>query len=321
MAVKFGTFVAQGWMQELTGIDDAVEQYETMSASAQEAERSGFDSVWVYDHFHTVPQPTQKATFEAWTAMAGLARDTRTVSLGQMCTCNSYRPPSLLAKMSSCIDAMSNGRLIMGIGAGWYEHEYNAYGYEFGTMPDRLRMLRESVRVLKAMWTEDEARYEGRFYQVRGAINQPKPVQQPHIPLWIAGGGEQVTLKLVAKEGDACNIGGDLETARRKLAILRQHCEAAGRDYDSIVKSTNMHVYLGDEPEVERLIKHVADRTGTSVEAVAGSVTARGSGQAIADRIKAYQELGFDYFILVVPDRQVPGAIARVAEEIVSKVS
>lgn len=319
MAVRFGTFVAQGWMQELTGIDDPAEQYETLARSAQEAEGAGFDSVWVYDHFHTVPQPTIKATFEAWTAMAGLARDTKTVRLGQMCTCNGYRPPSLLAKMSSCIDAMSHGRLIMGIGAGWYEHEFNAYGYEFGTMPDRLRMLRESVKVLKAMWTEEEARFEGRFYHLRGAINEPKPVQKPHIPLWIAGGGEKVTLKLVAAEGDACNIGGDLETVTRKLEILRRHCAEAGRDYDSIIKSTNLAAVLGDEAEVERVTRKVGERTGLTGDQARANLTVGGTAGEIADAIKRRVELGFDYIIINVPNREEPGAIARMGEEVIGR--
>src|SRR2546426_331543 len=138
--------------------------------------------------------------------MAALAGDPTSIRLGQMVTCNSYRPPSLLAKMASCIDVMSRGRLILGIGAGWYQHEYEAYGYEYPETPDRLRMLRESLQVIKAMWTEDEATFDGRFYKLRGAINEPKPVQKPHPPIWIGGGGEKGTLKLVAQHGDAERI-------------------------------------------------------------------------------------------------------------------
>src|SRR5438477_12885781 len=128
---------------DLADIRDPVEKFETMSRCAREAEQAGFDGVWVYDHFHTVPTPQRESVFECWTSMAALARDTSTIRLGEMVTCNSYRPPSLLAKMASCIDVMSHGRLIFGIGSGWYRHEYHAYGYEDHDTPERLRLRRE----------------------------------------------------------------------------------------------------------------------------------------------------------------------------------
>src|SRR5437868_2019409 len=188
--MDFGVIVPQGWRLDLVGITDPTEAYETMTRVAQEADALGYHSIWLYDHFHTIPTPMQEITFECWTSIAALARDTTRVRLGQMVTCNSYRPPALLAKMSSCIDVISNGRLIVGMGAGWYQHEYEAYGYEYGDMPERLRQLGEAVQVLKAMWTQDRARFEGRYYRLRGAINEPKPLQKPHPPLWIGGGGE-----------------------------------------------------------------------------------------------------------------------------------
>ena len=179
-----------------------------------------------------------------------------------MVTCNSYRPPSLLAKMASGIDVMSRGRLILGIGAGWYQHEYEAYGYEYPETPDRLRMLRESLQVIKAMWTQDEATFDGRYYKVRGAINEPKPVQKPHPSIWIGGGGERVTLKLVAQYGDACNFNADVETVRHKLDVLREHCESVGRDYDSVLKTLEFYTILGDSREIDRVVKDTARRTG-----------------------------------------------------------
>src|SRR5205809_6851082 len=164
---------------DLAGVRDPVEKYETMSRCALEAESAGFDAVWVYDHFHTVPEPRLESVFEAWTSMAALARDTSTIRLGQMVTCNGYRPPSLLAKMASCIDVMSHGRLILGICAGWYEHEYRAYGYEYPETPERLRLLREALQVIKARWRKGEAIIDGSFYTVRRATDQPNPVQRP----------------------------------------------------------------------------------------------------------------------------------------------
>src|ERR1700682_139785 len=228
MAMDYRIFFPQGWRMDLVGITDPIEAYEAMTRVAQEAEELNFHSIWLYDHFHTVPTPTQEVTFECWTSTAALARDTKRVRIGQMVTCNGYRNPALLAKMASTVDVLSHGRLDFGIGAGWYEHEFRAYGYDYPDAPERLRYLREAVQVIRAMWTQEEAVFEGKYYQVRGAINQPKGVQKPHITMLIAGGGENVTLKLVAQYGDACNINGDLATLERKFAILRDHCENVG---------------------------------------------------------------------------------------------
>lgn len=317
--LAFGTFVPQGWRMELADVDDPVAQYETLTRCAQEAESAGFDSVWVYDHFHTVPVPSQQPTFEAWTAMAGLARDTHRVRLGQMVTCNAYRPPTLLAKMASCVDVMSRGRLIVGIGAGWYEHEFKAYGYEFGEMPDRLRHLGDAVQVLKAMWSEEEARFEGRHHSVRGAINLPKPVQSPHPPLWIGGGGERVTLKLVARHGDACNFGGDADTVARKMGALRGHCEAAGRDFDQVLKTTNMAVILGSPSEVDMAVRAVARRSGVTEEVVrAGHVC--GGADEVAAAIRERRRQGFGYVIFFLPEMAAGGVIRRLWEEVLKKL-
>src|SRR3981081_2191747 len=246
MAVQFGLLVPQGWRMDLVGIADPVEAYETMTRVALEAEALGFASIWLFDHFHTVPKPTQEVTFECWTSTAALARDTRRVRIGQMVTCNGYRNPALLAKMASTVDVLSHGRLDFGIGAGWYEQEFRAYGYDYPEAPDRLRHLREAVQVILAMWTQEEAVFEGKYYQVRGAINEPKGVQKPHPPLWIGGSGEKGTLKLVAKYGDACNISVGVDPAAYKLKYdaLRGHCDNLGRDYNSIIKSAHLFMTL-----------------------------------------------------------------------------
>jgi F420-dependent oxidoreductase-like protein len=234
MTMQFGLSLPQGWAMELANIKDPIQAYEAMTGVAQAADELGFASVWLVDHFHTIPHPSQEITFECWTTTAALARDTQRVRVGQMVTCNGYRNPALLAKMAGTVDVLSHGRLNFGIGAGWYEHEYRAYGYDYPDAPDRLRRLREAVQVILAMWTQEEAIFEGKYYQVHGAINQPKGVQKPHIPLLIGGGGEKITLKLVAQYGDACSVNGDWEMIKHKFAVLKQHCEAVGRDYESI---------------------------------------------------------------------------------------
>src|SRR5262245_13879179 len=305
---------------DLLDIADPVEQYEPMSRCAQEAERAGFDGVFLYDHFHTVPEPTLEAVFECWTSMAALARDTRTIRLGQMVTCNSYRPPSLLAKMASGIDVMSHGRLILGIGAGWYDHEYLAYGYQYPDTPERLRMLRESLQIIKAMWTEDAATFEGERYRVRGAINEPKPVQKPHPPIWIGGAGEKVTLKLVAQYGDACNVREDVATTRHKLDVLRQHCEAVGRDYDSVLKTAEFYAILGDGKETERVVRDTARRTRKDEAFVRTWQDWIGDADYIANTMGDYAEAGIEYFIVNLPNAAEEGALTRFAEEVLPKL-
>jgi F420-dependent oxidoreductase-like protein len=314
--VKVGVFVPQGWRMDLVDVPDPIEKYETMSRCAQEAERAGYDALFLYDHFHTVPDPHLEAVFECWTSMAALARDTKTIRLGQMVTCNSYRPPSLLAKMASGIDVISHGRLILGIGAGWYDHEYRAYGYEYPETPERLRMLREALQVIKAMWTQDEATFEGGYYKIRGAINEPKPVQKPHPPIWIGGGGEKVTLKLVAQHGDACNLRADLDTVRHKLGVLREHCESVGRDYDSVLKTAEFYCILGDEREVARVVKDTARRTGRDEAFIREWHDFIGDPDHIAGVMGEYAEAGIEYFIVNLPNAYEGGVISRFAEEI-----
>jgi F420-dependent oxidoreductase-like protein len=314
--LKFGVFLPQGWRMDLADIRDPVEKYETMSRSAKEAEQAGFDGVWLYDHFHTVPTPQLEAVFECWTSMAALARDTSTIRLGQMVTCNSYRPPSLLAKMASCIDVMSHGRLILGIGAGWYQHEYEAYGYEYPDTPDRLRMLRESLQVIKAMWTQAEATFDGRFYKIRGAINEPKPVQKPHPPIWIGGGGEKVTLKLVAQYGDACNFNADVATVQHKLEVLREHCATVGRDYDSILKTLEFYTILGDQREIDRVVADHARRTGEDESYIRSWHPLHGDADRIAEIVNEYAALGIEYFIVNLPNAAEGGVFSRFAEEV-----
>jgi F420-dependent oxidoreductase-like protein len=249
MALQFGISLPQGWAMELASIKDPVEAYEAMTRVAQTADELGFVSAWLVDHFHTIPRPSQEITFECWTTTAAVARDTSRIRIGQMVTCNGYRNPALLAKMASTVDVLSHGRLNFGIGAGWHEHEYRGYGYDYPDAPTRLRHLREAVQVIRAMWTQEEASFEGKYYHVRGAINQPKGVQKPHIPMLIGGSGEQVTLKLVAQYGDACNVNGDLATIQRKFAVLKQHCENVGRDYENIHRTITGFCSIGETDE------------------------------------------------------------------------
>jgi alkanesulfonate monooxygenase SsuD/methylene tetrahydromethanopterin reductase-like flavin-dependent oxidoreductase (luciferase family) len=218
--------------------------------------------------------------------------------------------------MASCIDVMSHGRLILGIGAGWYQHEYEAFGYEYPDTPERLRMLGEALQVIKAMWTQDEATFEGRYYRIRGAINEPKPVQKPHPPIWIGGAGEKVTLKLVARYGDACNLRADLDTVRHKLEVLRGHCERVGRDYDSVLKTAEFYALFGDRAEVDRVVRDTARRTGRDEAFVRTWHEFIGDADQIAETIREYADAGIEYFIVNLPNAAEAGVLSRFAEEV-----
>ena len=297
MFLKFGVSLPQGWNMELAGIMDPIEAYEVMTRVAQTADEVDFASAWLVDHFHTTPRPSQEVTFECWTTTAALARDTRRIRIGQTVTCNGYRNPALLAKMASTVDVLSHGRLNFGIGAGWHEHEYRGYGYDYPDTAERMRRLGEAVQVILAMWTQEEAVFEGKYYQVRGAINQPKGVQQPHIPFLIGGGGEKVTLKLVAQYADACNVFGDLETIKHKFAVLKAHCEAVGRDYESIHRTAGAFCCIGETDEQARA-KFPASLLGRPV--AAGALI--GSPKTIRQRLAELEAIGVQEVILGFPD-------------------
>ncbi len=323
VTLKFGVFVPQGWRLDLIDIPDSVEKYEAMTSVATEAEKLGFDSIWVYDHFHTVPTPELESNFECWMTTAALARDTSSIRIGQMVTCNGYRNPALLAKMASTVDVLSGGRLDFGIGAGWYEHEYLAYGYAYPEAPERLRMLGEALQVIRAMWTEPYATFEGKYYQVRRAINEPKGVQKPHPPLWIGGSGERVTLKLVARYGDACNIESlDPQVHSHKFNVLHQHCENVGRDYDTIIKSAGLSIALA---RVNQDPAHVTERVRTQIGKQTGTTMTLdefskhnliGTPQHVIDTIGSLADAGVDYVIVYLFDVVHLDVLQLFAEEV-----
>src|SRR5436190_8454583 len=242
--MRFGMFVPQGWRHDLVGIEPA-DQWDVMKGLAQHADAGPWESIWVYDHFHTVPLPTDQATHEAWSLMSAFGAVTERVRLGQMCTCMSYRNPAYLAKVAATADIISGGRVEMGIGAGWYEHEWRAYGYGFPPAPVRLGMLDEGVQIMRQAWTEGRATLHGKHYDVDGAIVQPLPLQEGGIPLWIAGGGEKVTLRIAARYARYTNFDGTLEGFVRKSDLLAGHCRDVGTEFDAITRSANYNVAVG----------------------------------------------------------------------------
>ena len=305
-------FIPQGWRHDLVGIDPA-EQWSVMNGLAAHADAGPWESIWVFDHFHTVPVPSEEATHEAWTLMAAFAASTSRVQLGQMCTCMSYRNPAYLAKIAATVDIISGGRAQMGIGGGWYEHEWRAYGYGFPSVGDRLGRLREGLEIMRQAWTTGVASLDGKYYQVDGAIVRPLPLQEGGLPIWVAGGGEKVTLRIAAEYANYTNFGGSPAEFDAKSAILREHCDAAGTDFDAIVRSANYNTIVGatqaevveriDRVEarvtpylgVERAAAYVADyRNGTALGV--------GTPEQLVERFSDMAQRGLGYQIHYFPE-------------------
>ena len=310
--MRFGIFIPQGWRHDLVDIDPS-EHWQTMKRLAQAAEGGPWESLWVYDHFHTVPVPTDEATHEAWTLMSAFAASTERIRLGQMCTCMGYRNPAQLAKIAATVDHVSAGRLEMGIGGGWYEHEWRAYGYGFPEIKDRLGMLREGVEIFRQAWEHGVASLDGTHYQVDGAIVRPLPIQVGGPPIWVAGGGEQVTLKIAAQYAKYTNfMAADLAVWQRKSELLKGHCDALGTDFDAITRSANWNTMIG-ETEADATAKldaHIARVTPYIGEVAAAGLRKQfaggeglfGTPEQVVETLKTREAAGLGYSIHYFPD-------------------
>jgi F420-dependent oxidoreductase-like protein len=228
--MQVGLMAPQGWKGEYDGWDAAAAWARTI-ALAKQAEALGFESLWAFDHFHTVPVPTDEMTLESFSMVAALAMVTSRVRLGHMVVCTWFRNPALTAKMSSTIDVISGGRFELGIGAGWKEDEWRAYGYGFPTLHERLAVLGDHLEVIRRMLEPGRATYDGEHAHVAGAINEPKGLQKPRIPIIVGGNGRNVTFRYAARFADELNlVFQDPEGVAELLPIVRQRCEEEGRD-------------------------------------------------------------------------------------------
>jgi len=309
--MRFGLFIPQGWRHDLVDIDPA-EQWTVMRDLARAADAGPWESLWVYNHFHTLPVPTDEATHEAWTLMAAFAASTGRIRLGQMCTCMSYRNPAYLAKVAATVDHVSGGRLEFGTGGGWYEHEWRAYGYGFPPVAERLARLREGVEIMHQAWTTGTVTLAGKHYQVDGAIVQPLPRQAGGIPIWVAGGGEKVTLRIAAKYADYTNFPCDPETFARKSEILRGHCDDLGTDFDVITRSSEFHTIIGaTEAEVAERRRAIEARllpvlgeanTARALAPFDGPQGLVGTPEQVCEKLVTSRELGMGYALNYFPE-------------------
>ena len=241
--MKIGAIVPQGWTGEYDGWD-ALDAWRRTTEVARQADRLGFESIWLFDHFHTVPRPTDEITFESFTSLAALAALTDRVRLGHIVICTAFRNPALTAKMISTMDSISGGRMELGIGAGWKRDEWLAYGYGFPETKERLARLGDDLGVITAMLAGDKhqhATYEGQLARVKDAINVPKPIQRPRVPIMVGGNGPNVTWRLAARHADELNLDGmtPAEVADA-LPVIAGRCEEIDRDPASLAVSVHV---------------------------------------------------------------------------------
>lgn len=272
---------------------DPYEMFQGVKDKALWCEAHGFAWFSVMDHLIQIPGvgAADEPFMEGWTVIAALAAVTQRIRLATLVTSVAYRNPALLAKMAAGIDVISRGRLTFGFGAGWNQQEYVQYGYPFPEKPStRISQMAEAVRLIKLMWTEPRATFHGKYFHVDDAMLEPKPVQKPHPPIMIGGGGEQLTLKILAREGDACNFFGDPATVKHKLEVLRAHCEAIGRDFETIERTILTSLLLArDEPALN--VKKERLKLG----AIRGNVMT--VNQAV-DLFGMYQDVGVQMCIM-----------------------
>ncbi len=270
------------------------------------AENTGFDSFWVMDHFHQIKfvGSPDEPMLESWTTISALAGMTTKIKLGTLVTGIVYRHPAILAKISATLDVLSKGRLFMGIGAAWNQEESFAYGIPFPPTKERLLRLEEVIQIILKMWTKSTATFNGKYYQIKDAYCNPKPIQKPHPPIMVGGGGERNTLRIVAKYADACNLFGSIETIKRKLSILKEHCKNVGRDYDSILKTKLGIVLIDNDKEV--LNKSVNELFKGMPNEQIREFVIYGTQEEVLREMESFENAGIEYFIVDLdPSREL----------------
>src|SRR5262245_3293701 len=303
--------------------------FERVADLAVAAEESGFDSVYVMDHFFQLPllgEPDQPM-FECYTVLSALAARTRTVKLGAMVGGVTYRNPGLLAKEVTALDVISQGRAIWAIGAAWYQLEHEALGFEFGTFTERFEKLEEALQIVKSMFVNDTTTFEGKWYSVKDAFTVPKPVTPGGPPVLIGGSGERKTLRLVAQYADACNVFGDPPQVRHLMEVLDGHCERLGRDPSTITRTRLGTLVLGSSHEdaLARRDAMLAAR-GVQWETLPDDVKADlsvrftvGDADEVGEQVRAYLDAGLDGVIWNMPTVYVLDDVAY-AGEVLGKI-
>ncbi len=290
-------------------------QWPALLAAGVRADELGYDSLWTWDHVYPIVGDSHGPNFEGWLTITAWAQATKRVRIGLMVGANTFRNPALTAKMATTLDHISGGRAILGIGGAWFEEEHQDFGIDFGSgFPERLRWLGEALPIMRGMFDGTEPTAAGPHYKSQNTRNDPLPIQK-HLPICIGGGGEQVTLKLVAKYGDMNNVGGGVEGVRHKESVLLQHCETVGRDPAEIERTTGVGtVFIRDNrAEAERLYKEAFDRNRIAVPWADQPV---GTPEDVAEKIAPYLDLGYKHLIAGIPANYDEESMTRFATEV-----
>jgi alkanesulfonate monooxygenase SsuD/methylene tetrahydromethanopterin reductase-like flavin-dependent oxidoreductase (luciferase family) len=300
-SVKIGLTLPQGWLDEFP-TDNPYEKFLFSKNVALTAEKLGFDAGYVYDHF--VPHPADirtKTFFEDYTLLSAISSITSKLRIGQVVTCNSYRHPSLLAKMTSTLDAVSNGRLEFGIGAGWYGYEYNSYGYKFDDPVTRIEQLDESITIIKKMWQNQKSSFKGKHYSIKNAICNPKPIQKPHPPIMVGGAGKRL-MKVAARHATRYNHPfGTPDILDEKIKLLRENCKLIKRNHEEIENSVLLRVLIGkDKDDVKDIVFRLKKKNESIAEFIMRSQDsiALGTPDEVSNHMQQYVKIGINYFIV-----------------------
>jgi alkanesulfonate monooxygenase SsuD/methylene tetrahydromethanopterin reductase-like flavin-dependent oxidoreductase (luciferase family) len=295
--IKFGIVIPQGWRNDLVG-NSSFAQFKYARDIAIEAEKNGFDSAYAYDHF--IPHyryPKTGNFFECFTLLSALSTQLKTMNIGQIVTCNSYRNPALLAKMIATLDVITNGRTELGIGAGWFEEEYISYGYQYLSDAVRIMQLEESIQIIKKLWTQNISNFQGKYYSVNNAVSYPKPVQKPYPIIMVGGSGEKYLLKVAAKYADRYNLYfGAPEEMKRKIMILKGYNSQNRKIEYSIVLPC---LIIQEQEQIKKIMKKMGKQKMTVAEfkkSIAGGLTV-GTVEDVVEGISQYLSIGVNHFI------------------------
>jgi len=294
--------------------------FETVATAARTAEESGFDAVFVMDHFYQIGFVGQSGEpmLEAYTLLGALAACTTSVRLGTLVTGVTYRNPAMLAKMVTTLDVISGGRALLGIGAAWNDEEHAGYGFDFPPVAERMDRLEEALEICRAMFAGGRPSFAGRHYRIADAYNEPPPLSSP-LPILVGGGGERRTLRLAARYADITNFFGDPATVRAKLGILRAHCEREGRDPAELTNTTLLTVVIGATgADAERKGAEIRARRGLD-EATYHATHIAGDPGQVGDQLAAYFDAGLDGVIVNVPDAHDPETVALVGRTLTER--
>lgn len=308
-----------GYQQPGHAFEGTKNSFSNVSKIARECEDQGYDSFWLMDHLVQISR-VGKITdpiLEPYTALSGIAPLTTKIKIGTLCTCNVFRSPALIAKMGATLDHISNGRFWLGIGAGWFEEEAKMYGYNFPKLDERFAMLEESLNIIKGAWRNRKSSFHGKYYTVEDLVCEPKPLQKPQPPILVGGDGKKITLKIVAKYADSCNLTTRGDQLQEELGALKEHCKRVGRPYQSVLKTKLVSVSFGENVE-EALRRSLPYKPrGMPTNEYYSSILP-GRPNDMIKEIEEFRKQGIDYLIINFRGRYNPNDKLEFAKKVMS---